>query len=73
LNFEYAFQDVFIAGSDTASSIINWTMTEMLKEPRVLKKAQNEVRVIFNKKGKIDETFISELKYLKAVIKEVLR
>ncbi|RHN67338.1 putative cytochrome P450 [Medicago truncatula] len=72
-NIKSIIVDVFVAGSDTASSIINWTMTEMLKDQRVLKKAQNEVRVMFNKKGKFDETFISELKYMKAIIKEVLR
>jgi cytochrome P450 len=48
-------------------------MAEMMKDQRVLKKAQNEVRVIFKKRGKVDETCIDELKYLKAIIKEVLR
>jgi len=45
----------------------------MLKDPRVLKKAQAEVREIFKKRGKVDETCIDELKYLKAIIKEILR
>ena len=48
-------------------------MAEMLKNPRVLKKAQAEVREIFKKRGKVDETCIDELKYLKAIIKEILR
>jgi cytochrome P450 len=71
--FLHAFQDVFIAGSDTAAHTINWTMAEMLKDPRVLKKAQAEVRGIFQNRGKVDETSINELKYLKAITKEVLR
>jgi cytochrome P450 len=69
----YTIQDVFIAGSETSASTINWTMAEMMKDPRVLKKAQTEVRVIFRKRGKVDESCIDELKYLKAIIKEVLR
>ncbi|RHN67340.1 putative cytochrome P450 [Medicago truncatula] len=65
--------DIFIGGSDTSATTINWTMAEMLKNPRVLRKAQVEVREIFKKRGKIDETCIDELKYLKAIIKEILR
>jgi cytochrome P450 len=48
-------------------------MAEMMKDQRVLKKAQTEVRMIIEKTGKVDETCIDELKYLKAIIKEVLR
>jgi len=48
-------------------------MAEMLKNPKVLKKAQTEVRVTFNKEGKVDEACFDELKYLKAIIKEALR
>lgn len=48
-------------------------MSEMMKHPRVMKKAQDEVRRVFNEKGSVDETCISEMKYLKSVIKEILR
>ncbi|KAK2387014.1 cytochrome P450 71D11 [Trifolium repens] len=72
-NIKAVLFDIFTGGSDTAATTINWAMAEMMKDQRVLKKAQNEVRVIFNKRGKVDETCIDELKYLKAIIKEVLR
>ena len=48
-------------------------MSEMLKNPRVLKKAQNEVRHVCCGKGDVDEGSIHELKYLTSVIKETLR
>ena len=48
-------------------------MSEMLKAPRVMEKAQAEVRSMFNEKGHLDETAIDELKFLKAVVKETLR
>ena len=48
-------------------------MSEMLKAPRVMEKAQAEVRSVFNEKGHLDETAINELKFLKAVVKETLR
>ncbi|CAN0908288.1 Desmethyl-deoxy-podophyllotoxin synthase [Linum grandiflorum] len=69
--------DMFIAGSDTTSSLIDWAMSEMLRNPRVLNKAQEEVRKhphLFNKREKIvAEATVVELKYMKLVIKEALR
>ncbi|KAK2427767.1 cytochrome P450 71D11 [Trifolium repens] len=65
--------DMFLAGSDQPATTIIWAMAEMIKNPRIVKKAQAEVRDIFTKRGKIDEKSIGELKYMKAIIKEVLR
>ncbi|CAN1352202.1 Desmethyl-deoxy-podophyllotoxin synthase [Linum perenne] len=65
--------DLFLAGSETPSALIEWTMSEMVKHPKVLQKAQSEVRKLFAEKGKVDETGIQELEYLKLVIKEALR
>ena len=48
-------------------------MAELIKNPRVMKKAQNEVRDVFCRKGSVDETAISEMTYLKSVVKETLR
>ena len=67
------FQDIFSAGSETSSTIVEWAMSEMLKNPRLMKEAQAEVRQVFDRKGKVDEFGIHELKFLKAVIKETLR
>jgi cytochrome P450 len=64
---------MFLAGSDQPATTIIWAMAEIIKNPRVAKKAQAEVRDIFTKRGKIDEKSIDELKYMKAIIKEVLR
>ncbi|MCI55851.1 cytochrome P450 71D11-like, partial [Trifolium medium] len=52
---------------------INWAMAEMIKDPRVLKKARAEVREGFYRRGGVDEAAIDEFKYLKAIIKESLR
>jgi len=48
-------------------------MAEMMKNSRVMIKAQAEVREVFNMRGKVDESCINELKYLKLVVKETLR
>lgn len=52
---------------------INWAMSEMMKNPRIMKAAQDEVRHVFDVKRNVDETGLEELKYLNLVIKETLR
>lgn len=64
---------MFGAGGDTSSSTIDWAMAEMIMDPRIMKKAQAEVREVFKTKGRVDENYISELNYLKSVVKETLR
>ncbi|XP_051133614.1 salviol synthase-like [Andrographis paniculata] len=66
-------QDMINGGFDSSAATTDWAMAEMLKHPTVLKKAQDEVRRVFNNKGLIDESSFNELKYLKLVIKETLR
>ncbi|GKV43853.1 hypothetical protein SLEP1_g51102 [Rubroshorea leprosula] len=65
--------DIFSGGSETSSTIVDWAMAEMLKNRKVLEKAQKEVRRVFDKQGDVDEASIHELRYLTAVIKETLR
>lgn len=48
-------------------------MAEMLNSPGVLKRAQDEVRGVFEGKEYVGEWLFHELKYLKLVIKETLR
>ncbi|GAY47671.1 hypothetical protein CUMW_106100 [Citrus unshiu] len=65
--------DIFTAGSETSATTIDWAMCEMMKNPKLMKKAQMEVREVFNRKGKVDESGIEEMKFLKLVIRETLR
>ena len=48
-------------------------MSEMVKNPKIMKRAQEEVREVFNKLGQASETGVKEMKYLNAIIKETLR
>ena len=48
-------------------------MSEMVKNPQVMEKAQAEVRQVFDGKAYVDETYLHELKFLRSVIKETLR
>nr|KYP65590.1 Cytochrome P450 71D11 [Cajanus cajan] len=72
-NIKAIILDVFGAGGETSATTINWAMAEIIRDPGVMKKAQVEVREVFGMKGRVDENYINELKYLKLVVKETLR
>ncbi|XWS75527.1 hypothetical protein CRYUN_Cryun01aG0097300 [Craigia yunnanensis] len=65
--------DILSAGSETSSTTIEWAMSELLKNPRLMKQAQAEVRQVFDKRGNVDETGLHELKFLRSIVKETLR
>ncbi|CAI0439723.1 unnamed protein product [Linum tenue] len=65
--------ELFFAGSETSSTALEWAMSELVRDERVMKKAQDEIRAVFGKRGEVEETGIHELNYLKMVIKESLR
>ncbi|XP_017981256.1 PREDICTED: cytochrome P450 83B1 [Theobroma cacao] len=66
-------KDVFIAGTDSSAAVVIWVMTYLMKNPRCLKKIQEEVISLIGKKGFVNEDDIQNLTYLKAVIKETFR
>ncbi|KAL6316412.1 hypothetical protein AAG906_018115 [Vitis piasezkii] len=65
--------NIFVGGTDTGAATVIWVMTALMKNPRVMKKAQEEVRNTFGKKGFIGEDDVEKLPYLKAVVKETMR
>ncbi|KAG5590068.1 hypothetical protein H5410_040582 [Solanum commersonii] len=66
-------KDMFVAGSATSSTVLEWAMSELMKNPSMMEEAQTEVREAFNGKTTIDQIDLKKLKYLKMVIKETLR
>ncbi|XP_074263211.1 cytochrome P450 76T24-like [Silene latifolia] len=66
--------DLFIAGTDTTSSTLEWAMTELLRNPEKMAKAQDELDQIIGKNTTaIQESDISKLPYIQAVVKETFR
>ncbi|XP_022775609.1 cytochrome P450 71B36-like [Durio zibethinus] len=65
--------NMFLGGVDTSALVVNWAMAELSRKPRLMKKAQDEVRRIVGKKGRVTETDLDQLLFLKMVIKETLR
>ncbi|MED6122585.1 hypothetical protein PIB30_041123 [Stylosanthes scabra] len=66
-------QDMFVGGGETSSVIVEWAMSELIKNLKVLERAQDEVRRVYVNKGYVDESELHQLTYLKCIIKETLR
>ncbi|PON72319.1 Cytochrome P450, E-class, group I [Parasponia andersonii] len=64
--------DMFLGGTDNSASVMEWAMTELAKNPSVMKKAQEEARRVVGNKPKIDEADIAQMEYLKCVNNESL-
>ncbi|WVZ92168.1 hypothetical protein U9M48_038255 [Paspalum notatum var. saurae] len=72
-NIKALVLDVFVAGSDTSFAALEWVMTELVRHPSILKKAQDEVRRVVGDKGGVEEPDLRDLHYLRAVLKETFR
>ncbi|CAA7039244.1 unnamed protein product [Microthlaspi erraticum] len=66
--------DVFLAGVNTSAMTLIWGMTEMIRNPRVMKKVQDEIRATLgDKKERVTEEDLSKLHYFKLMVKELFR
>lgn len=65
--------DYFTAATDTTAITVEWTISELINNPRVLKKAQEDVDRVTEHKRLICEADIPNLPYINAIIKENMR
>ncbi|CAI0420441.1 unnamed protein product [Linum tenue] len=65
--------EIFLAGVETSATAMDWTMAELVRDPRVMRIAQEEVRRVYRGKHVVDESSVHELEYLDMVIQESLR
>ncbi|KAK2384697.1 cytochrome P450 CYP736A12 [Trifolium repens] len=72
-NIKAIMLDMLAGSMDTSATAIEWTISELLKNPRVMKKVQNELEIVVGMKRKVEESDLIKLEYLDMVIKESLR
>ncbi|CAI0402260.1 unnamed protein product [Linum tenue] len=65
--------DIFIGGTVTTSSAMQWAMGELINHPNVLKKLRHEINEVVGSNRLVRESDVQNLPYLRAVICETLR
>ncbi|KAH0462889.1 hypothetical protein IEQ34_007471 [Dendrobium chrysotoxum] len=66
--------DMFGAGTDPTSISMEWTMAELICHPAAMRKLKEEIiKVVGPNKACIKEEQLTDMSYLKAVVKEALR
>ncbi|GJU71007.1 cytochrome P450 76C1-like protein [Tanacetum coccineum] len=64
--------DIVVAATDTTSTMVEWVMAEILHNPEVMIKVQNELTEVIGMKI-VEESHLPKLTYLDAVVKETFR
>ncbi|KAL7150170.1 hypothetical protein ABFS83_05G092000 [Erythranthe nasuta] len=67
------FMDILAGGTDTTSMTIEWAMAELMNNPEVMIKAQNELSDVVGLNNMIEESHTPKLKYVEAIMKETMR
>ncbi|PKU83147.1 geraniol 8-hydroxylase-like [Dendrobium catenatum] len=65
--------DFFLAGSETAAATLEWAMAELLHRPELMMRAREEITTVIGFEREVEESDISRLLFLQAVLKETLR
>lgn len=65
--------DMVVGGTDTTSNTVEFALAEMMANPQILRKAQQELETTVGKNNIVEESHIHNLPYLYAVMKETLR
>ena len=64
---------MFVGSTDTSITTMDWAMAELMKNPNIMKKAQEEVREVVGRKSKVVVNDVNQMCYLKCIVKETLR
>ncbi|KAH6815974.1 hypothetical protein C2S53_017388 [Perilla frutescens var. hirtella] len=65
--------DMFAAGTDTTFTLVEWTLSELIRHKNIMVKLKTDLMNIAGCNSTITEEDLDKCQYLKAVIKETLR
>ncbi|KAK4269071.1 hypothetical protein QN277_022276 [Acacia crassicarpa] len=66
-------QDLIVAAVDTSGVIVEWGMSELLKNPEIIRKATEELDRVIGRDRWVEEKDITKLPYIEAIAKESMR
>ncbi|GLJ54974.1 hypothetical protein SUGI_1180280 [Cryptomeria japonica] len=73
LHIKAIITDMLIAGVETSTTTIEWAMTELLRNPQAMSRAQEEIELKVGRDRMVRESDLVSLHYLRCVVKETLR
>ncbi|KAM1340623.1 hypothetical protein ACFX2H_038989 [Malus domestica] len=65
--------DMIVGAFDTSATTIVWTLAELLRHPKVMKRLQEELQSVIGMDRMVEESDLPKLDYLSMVVKESLR
>ncbi|KAH6795330.1 hypothetical protein C2S51_036316 [Perilla frutescens var. frutescens] len=67
--------NLLLGGTDTSATAVEWAIHEILKQPRLMKKAKEELERVIGRERWVEEKDFTnhELQYIDAIIKETFR
>ncbi|KAL5714661.1 hypothetical protein ACHQM5_016592 [Ranunculus cassubicifolius] len=72
-NIKAIILDMFGTAMDTTATAIVWTLSELLRHPRVMRLVREELKSLVGLDRTVEEVDLDKLEYLKLVIKESMR
>jgi cytochrome P450 len=72
-NIKAILLEMIVAANDTSANVIQWALSELLRNPRVMKNLQDEIQNEVGTKRMVEEKDLKKLSYLDMVIDETLR
>ncbi|GLJ31859.1 hypothetical protein SUGI_0641020 [Cryptomeria japonica] len=73
VNIKAIILDMLTAGIETSSTTVEWAMTELLRNPATLLRAQKEMESAVGRERRVKESDVMKLDYLRCVVKETFR
>ncbi|KAL3632859.1 cytochrome P450 [Castilleja foliolosa] len=65
--------NLFVAGTDTTAVTVEWALAELIRNPKILVQAQQELDLVVGKNRLVTESDLAQLTFLQAIIKENFR
>ncbi|TQE02247.1 hypothetical protein C1H46_012118 [Malus baccata] len=72
-NIKAIMLDMLSGSMDTTATSTEWTLSELLKHPQVMKKVQKEIENVVGMERMVEESDLEKLEYLDMVVKETMR
>ncbi|XP_002979994.2 cytochrome P450 71A1 [Selaginella moellendorffii] len=67
------FMELLAAGTDTSACTTEWALLELLNNPEIMRKAQEELDTVVGRDRMVTESDLHKLLYLEDIVKETFR